>query len=215
MAGVGRDAVVAVLFPAQGKNVHNIAMDSDDSRTITRLLHRAALGDLPARDKLYSTLYRELSRIARSHLSRAGTISLDAPAILHDSFMRMEGKVPQGEFANRKVFFGYASTVMRNVIVDYVRERRAQKRGAGERELTLNTGIAETILAEDGILDLHEALSELERIDPRGRRVVEMRYFAGMTEEEIANVLEVSVPTVKRDWRKARAYLFDYLRDDA
>jgi RNA polymerase sigma factor (TIGR02999 family) len=188
-------------------------MDSDDCRTITRLLHRAAQGDLPARDKLYSALYRELSRIARSHLSRAGTISLDAPAILHDSFMRMEGTAPQGEFANRRVFFGYASTVMRNVIVDYVRERRAQKRGAGERELTLNTGIVETVLAEEDILDLHEALCDLERVDPRSHRVVEMRYFAGMTEEEIAGVLDVSVPTVKRDWRKARAYLFDYLRD--
>lgn len=214
-AGAGGDTAVAVPSPVQGKKVHNIRMHSDDSRTVTWLLHRAAQGDVPARDKLYAVLYRELSRIARSHLSRAGTVSLDAPAILHDSFMRMEGTVPQGEFANRKVFFGYASAVMRNVIVDYVRERRAQKRGAGERELTLNTGIVETVLAEDGVLDLHEALTQLERIDLRSYRVVEMRYFGGMTEAEIAEVLDVSVPTVKRDWRKARAYLFDYLRDDA
>jgi RNA polymerase sigma factor (TIGR02999 family) len=188
-------------------------MEPADSRTITRLLQHAATGDQPAVDRLYTALYRELSRLARSHLARAGTISLDAPAVLHDAFIRIAKTALPGEFPNRKVFFGYASTVMRTVVVDYVRERRAQKRGSGERELTLNTGIAETVLAEDKLLGLHEALTQLARIDQRSHRVVEMRYFGGLTEEEVADVLDVSVPTVKRDWRKARAFLFEYLQD--
>ena len=188
-------------------------MQPDDSRTITRLLQHAATGGQPALDRLYDALYRELSRLARSHLARVGTISLDAPALLHDAFIRITSTSQPGEFHNRKVFFGYASTVMRTVIVDYVRERRAQKRGGGERELTLNTGIAEAVLGEDKLLGLHEALTQLARIDPRSHRVVEMRYFGGLTEEEVADVLDVSVPTVKRDWRKARAFLFEYLQD--
>ena len=91
------------------------------------------------------------------------------------------------------------------MIVDYVRERKAQKRGGGEAMVTLTTGVAGENVAEDVIGPLHEALKSLEQIDARAHRVVEMRYFAGMTEEEIADLLEVSVPTVKRDWRKARA----------
>jgi RNA polymerase sigma factor (TIGR02999 family) len=111
--------------------------------------------------------------------------------------------------AQRKAFFAYASHVMRSVIVDYVRERRAQKRGGGEAMITLTTGVAEESIGEDAIAHLHEALKALEQIDARAHLVVEMRYFGGMTEEEIADLLEVSVPTVKRDWRKARALLFD------
>lgn len=188
-------------------------MDPDDSRTITRLLQRVAEGDKPALESLYSALYRELSRLARSHLARVGTITLDPPAVLHDAFIRIANTGEPGQFPNRKVFFGYASAVMRTVVVDYVRERRAQKRGGGERDLTLNTGVAETVLAEDQLIGLHEALNQLARIDDRCHRVVEMRYFGGLTEEEVAEVLDVSLPTVKRDWRKARAFLFDYLQE--
>ena len=190
-------------------------METADLQSITQLLQSAARGDTLARDQLYALLYGQLSRLARSHLSRAGTISLDAPAIIHDSFMRIEKSVGKPDFVNRKVFFAYASTVMRNVIIDYVRERRARKRNSGEREVTLDTGVVDSVIAEDRLLELQEALVELERTDQRCHRVVEMRYFAGLTEEEIADVLEVSVPTVKRDWRKARAFLFDYLREAA
>ena len=188
-------------------------MEPEDGRTITRLLQRVADGDQPALESLYSALYRELSRLARSHLARAGTITLDPPAVLHDAFIRIVGTGEPGQFPNRKVFFGYASAVMRTVVVDYVRERRAQKRGGGERDLTLNTGIAESVMAEDQLIGLHEALNQLARIDDRCYRVVEMRYFGGLTEEEVAEVLDVSLPTVKRDWRKARAFLFDYLQE--
>ena len=182
------------------------------AQTLTRLIDAARLGDLQARDRLYQVLYRDLSRIARGHLARSGA-TLDPAAVIHDSFLRMERSVGDGEFPHRKHFLGYASTVMRSVIVDYVRERKAGKRGGGEAEVTLNTGVAELIADEGGVLDIHEALSGLAQVDPRCHQVVEMRYFGGLTEEEVAGALGVSVPTVKRDWRKARAFLFDSLRN--
>jgi RNA polymerase sigma factor (TIGR02999 family) len=182
------------------------------STDITQLLQHAAGGDASAREQLYTGLYRELIRLARAHLAHAGTVSLDAPAILHESFLRFSGGGNQAVFANRKAFFGYASTVMRSVLVDYVRERKAQKRGSGERDFTLDTGIANTVFAEGKIESLDEGLRALEAIDERSHRVVEMRYFGGLSEAEIADVLGVSVPTVKRDWRRARAFLYEYLR---
>ena len=98
---------------------------------------------------------------------------------------------------------------MRTVIVDYVRERHAQKRGGGDALITLTTGVEGVVIEEHSLGHLHDALKSLEKIDARSHLVVEMRYFGGMTEEEIADLLAVSVPTVKRDWRKARAFLFD------
>lgn len=188
-------------------------MDSAELNTITVLLRDVSQGDDAARERLYGLIYGQLSRLARTHLSRAGTISLDASAIVHNAYLRIEAANGKPDFVNRKIFFAYASTVMRNVIVDYVRERQARKRNFGERELTLDTGIADEVMTEDGLLQLHEALSALAKKDARCHHVVEMRYFAGLTEEEIAQVLDVSVPTIKRDWRKARAFLFDYLRE--
>jgi len=157
---------------------------------------------------LDARVYAELMRLARSQLARAGTMSLDAPSLVHEAFLRFQG---QGAIASaqRNVFFAYSARVMRAVLVDYVRERHAQKRGGGERMLTLTTGIPGVSVGEDGVERLHEVLQALQKIDPRSHQVVELRYFGGLTEQEIADVLDVSVPTVKRDWRKARAFLFD------
>ena len=153
-------------------------------------------------------VYAELMRLARSQLARAGTMSLDAPSLVHEAFLRFQG---QGAIASaqRHVFFAYSARVMRAVLIDYVRERHAQKRGGGEPMLTLTTGIPGISVGEDGVERLHEVLQALQKIDPRSHQVVELRYFGGLTEQEVADVLDVSVPTVKRDWRKARAFLFD------
>ena len=177
---------------------------------VTLLLQRTRAGDESARESLYGLLYPELMRLARSHLARVGTLSLDAPSLLHDAYLRL-GVNQLLPDTNRQVFFAYASRVMRSVIVDYVRERNAQKRGGGVHNVTLTGGIAETIFTEHSTGDIEHALAALESVDARAYRVVEMRYFAGLTEEEIAEVLEVSVPTVKRDWRKARAFLYGQL----
>ena len=177
---------------------------------VTQLLQRAAAGDSSAREPLYRALYPMLMRLAQSHIARAGTLSLDASGLLHEAYLRLNG---QGNLpdANRRVFFAYASRVMRSVIVDYVRELNAQKRGGGAQNVTLTAGLAETIFTEHSVSDIERALVALENLDARAYRVVEMRYFAGLTEEDIAGVLEVSVPTVKRDWRKARAFLYGQL----
>ena len=167
------------------------------------------VADIAALPKdLDARVYAELMHMARAQLARAGTMSLDAPSLVHEAYLRFQG---QGaiESAQRNVFFAYSAQVMRTVIVDYVRERRAQKRGGGEPMLTLTTGVPGSGIGEDVIEPMHAALQALEKIDPRSHQVVELRYFGGLTEEEIAEVLAISVPTVKRDWRKARAFLFD------
>jgi len=178
---------------------------------VTQLLQRAAAGDSSAREPLYRALYPMLMRLAQGHLARAGTVSLDASALLHEAYLRLNG---QGNLpdTNRRVFFAYASRVMRSVIVDYVRERGAQKRGSNVPALTLSNNLAESIFSENSLNDIERALRALEEEDERAFRVVEMRYFAGLREEDIAGILEVSLPTVKRDWRKARAFLFEQLR---
>jgi RNA polymerase sigma factor (TIGR02999 family) len=163
---------------------------------------------LAAPKDLDERVYAELMRLARSQLARAGTMSLDAPSLVHEAYLRLER---QGFIASaqRNVFFAYCAQVMRAVIVDYVRERRAQKRGGGIALLTLTTGIADLAVGEEHVERLHEALQALDGIDARSHQVVELRYFGGLTEEEIADVLGISIATVKRDWRKARAFLYD------
>ncbi|TLY47907.1 MAG: sigma-70 family RNA polymerase sigma factor [Gammaproteobacteria bacterium] len=178
---------------------------------VTLLLQRTAAGDASARDPLYRVLYPMLMRLARSHLARAGTMSLDAPGLLHEAYLRLneQTKLPD---KNRRVFFAYASRVMRSVVIDYVRERGARKRGGDLAPVTLSANQPDSIFVDNSVGDVERALHALEVVDERAFRVVEMRYFAGLREEDVADVLEVSLPTVKRDWRKARAFLYQQLR---
>ena len=178
---------------------------------ITQLLRLASSGDNAASEQLYRQLYPELTRLARAHLARAGTVSLDAPALLNETYLRLsaQSRLPD---ASRRFFFAYASKVMRSVIVDYIRERSAHKRGAGVPDVTLGTAGGESVFTRNSADDIEHALDALDAIDARACRVVEMRYFAGLTEQDIAGVLDISLPTVKRDWRKARAFLYEQLR---
>ena len=175
---------------------------------ITLLLEQCQAGDAAAKGRLYTLLYQDLKRLARAQLAKAGPITLDPSSIVHDAWLRCDGGTPTG---SRKQFFAYASAVMRSVIVDHVRERAAQKRGGGVAAVTLSTGAFEDLPHPCDALAVDEALRALERVDERGHKLVEMRYFGGMTLEEIAEVMALSVPTLKRDWRRARAFLFDYL----
>jgi RNA polymerase sigma factor (TIGR02999 family) len=181
---------------------------------ITLLLKRSSRGDKNAREQLYAVVYPELMQIARMRLGAAGTVSLDAPGLLHEACLRFVDR-DDVTFANRRMFFAYASSVMRNVIIDCARARRAEKRGSGERGITLETGVAGAAFVDEDIESLNAALSALAAVDERSHRVVEMRYFGGLLEEEIADILQVSVPTVKRDWRKARAFLMREMSGEA
>ena len=178
---------------------------------ITAVLNQAVGGDAAARERLYALLYSELLRLARSHLAGSGAVSLNPSAIVHEAYLRMLRREAT-PMRDRRAFFAYASSVMRSVLIDHVRERHADKRGGGEAPLTLTTGVLQNAIVAEDFTRLNDALLELKQVDDRCFQVVEMRYFAGMNEEDIAHELGVSVPTVKRDWRKARAFLFEQLR---
>lgn len=180
---------------------------------ITALIGQLAAGDNTARERLFSAAYDELRKLARSRLRDGGRNTyLDTTALVHESYLRFlhGGRLRSDD---RRAFFAYASRVMRSVIVDSVRERQAARRGGDLTELTLDTQIsAELPAGEQEVLDVHEALLRLEQAEPRLAQVVEMRYFGGYTETEIAEALDVTERTVRRDWEKARLLLLAALK---
>jgi len=190
---------------------HDLPADANSGPGITVILNRALAGDENSREHVYELLYAQLVRLARSHLSGSGAVSLNPSALVHEAYLRMLGREAT-PMRDRRAFFAYASTVMRSVLIDHVRASSADKRGGLLTPVTLTTGVLNSVAAEEDFSRLNEALEALRDVDERGFRVVELRYFAGMTEEDIADELAISVPTVKRDWRKARAFLFEQLR---
>lgn len=182
--------------------------------SVTELLIKSNAGDIDARGRLFQALYGELHRIARSQINRAGNAagSLDTTSLLHESYLKLI-QVDHMSAINRAHFFAYASKTMRSVIVDLVRERMAERRGGGVAAITLNTDIAESIAQKDeDWIRINDALEELALVDERLVRVVEMRFFSGLTEKEIGEVLGLSERTVKRDWDKARLLLMAELK---
>ena len=187
---------------------------------ITELLGRAKTGDEGAVSDVYSMLYPELRRIAHSRLRQnSSRISLDTTALVHDTYLRFV-QTRSLQANDRQHFLAYASKVMRSVVVDLIREAHAERRGGGQMDVTLNTSIASSIVdtaadrSSDEALDVHEALKQLEQIDERMAKVVEMRYFAGLNDAEIAEILGVGVRTVGRDWEKARVFLYSMLKGE-
>jgi RNA polymerase sigma factor (TIGR02999 family) len=175
---------------------------------ITQLLQKVQAGDVSARQALFATAYPVLERLARARLRDAGRSTLlDTRGLVHDSYLRyVQGGALRAE--DRRAFFAFASQVMRSVIVSSARERAAEKRGAGRRPLTLSTDVAQRLPAgEDDILRVHEALESLAQVDARLAEVVQMRYFGGYSEREIAETLDVTERTVQRLWQKARLML--------
>jgi len=161
-----------------------------------------------AQDALFAAAYGDLRKLARSRLRGGGRNTiLDTTALVHESYLRFLNS-GQLRSEDRRAFFAYASQVMRSVIVDAVRERRAERRGGDPERLTLDTELAENLPGgEDELLRIHEALQALAEVEPRLAEVVEMRYFGGYSEAEIAQALQLSERTVRRDWDKARLLL--------
>jgi RNA polymerase sigma factor (TIGR02999 family) len=175
---------------------------------ITQLLQAARQGDRAAADQVVAQLYVDLRRLARRQVRDAGHFTLlDTTALVHEAWLRVAGA--QGaDFPDRRHFLAYAAQAMRSVVVDLVRARRAERRGGGEAHVTLDTAVAEQLPQGDAdVLRVHEALDELAQLEPRLAQVVEMRYFAGLREPEIAAALGVTERTVQRDWQKARLFL--------
>lgn len=176
--------------------------------SITELIERANDGEQDAVNRLFAALYADLHEMARARLRRHVPFTvLDTTALLHESYLRLI-KLGALNVANRAHFLAYAARVMRSVIVDFARQRLAERRGGGAIELPLDTesGDLQT-RSESDVVRVHEALEELAVVDERLVRLVEMRYFGGLTEEEIAAALGVSTRTVQRDWEKARMLL--------
>jgi RNA polymerase sigma factor (TIGR02999 family) len=179
------------------------------------LMHTATPTSTPAGESvrdLFPALYAELRRLARSRLASGGRHTLlDTSALVHEAFMRMQhgGGV---SVRDREHFMAYAATTMRSVVIDFVRRRSADRRGGGIEHITLDTRAAESLGgSDDEILAVHEALETLEQVDGRLVRVVEMRYFAGLSDIEIGAALGVTDRTVRRDWERARLLLADML----
>lgn len=179
---------------------------------ITQLIEAGRAGGGVGSEALFTAAYEELRKLAHSRLLRSGPMTLlDTTALVNESWLRLSGKETL-QVETRRKFFAYAAQVMRTVIVDLVRERNAERRGGGERALTLNTAIGDGVAAEDEALHVHEALESLATVEPRLAQVVEMRYFGGLTEVEIGEVLGLTERTVRRDWDKARLLLAAMLR---
>ncbi len=175
--------------------------------TVTRLLEAAARGDRPALDRLFELVYPELRRLAnRVRRGRAGE-TLSATALAHEAYLKLVGGQPVA-WRGRAHFLAVAARAMRQVLVDAARRQLARKRGGGaRRDVSLDDGGVPAPMRSDQLVALDEALTRLAETDPRRAAVVEHRFFAGLTAEETAAVLRVSIATVERDWRTARAWL--------
>lgn len=169
-------------------------------------------GDQTAAKAAYAFLYDELRRMAHAKLRRCGSaLTLQTTALVHESYLRLRG-VAGLDFPDRARCLAYASQVMRTVIVDLVRAQQSQRRGGQCLQLTLNTDVADSVPQQDeDILRVHEALQALALAEPRLAQVVEMRYFGGLPEADIAQALNITVRTVQRDWQKARLFLLSEL----
>lgn len=180
---------------------------------ITLLLKAAGAGDAQAADRVIGLLYADLQRLARSRLRRAGELTqLDTTALVHEAYLRLQAQQDLA-FEDRGRFLAYAAQVMRSVVVDLVRARQAERRGGHLQQVTFSTAVAEMAQqTEAQVLQVHEALQALAAQDPRLAQVVEMRYFAGLSEAEIAQALQRTERTVQRDWHKARLFLAAMMR---
>jgi RNA polymerase sigma factor (TIGR02999 family) len=177
---------------------------------ITRLLGALRAGDPTALDRLVPLVYDELKRRAHWQLV-GGDSSLSTTALVHETYLKLlDASAVVAE--NRAHFYHVAAKAMRQIVVDYARKRLAAKRGGGARPLCLDEARLGVVEQAEEVVALHAALDRLEGLDPRLAEVVELRFFGGLSVEEVAEALAVTPRTVKRDWRKARTFLYQEMR---
>ena len=187
--------------------------DHEEAQALASTLAAAERGDVAATAELFATLYRELHRVARRQLhANASGLTLGATTLLHETYLDMSQRGLA--FPDRARFFSYAARAMRGLIIDYVRERRAIKRGGQFHLTTLNTVISDSVAQIDDLGPLGEALDTLAATDPALAELVELKFFCGFSFGEIAGMRGVSERTVQRDWNKARLFLRYTMQDD-
>lgn len=185
---------------AQGPNPQNI----------TQLLAEWRDGDQSALDELYPLVYDELHRLARRYMSRERKgHTLQTTALINEAYVRLVGQ--KVNWANRSHFFAISAQIMRRILIDHARRNAYAKRGGGAQQVSLEEAATVTPDQSGELIRLDEALKSLAEMDPRRSQVVELRYFGGLNNEEIAGVLNVSENTVTRDWNMARAWLYQQL----
>lgn len=186
-------------------------MESPTPLNITQLLVAWKQGDQAALEQLTPLVYRELHRLAHIYMAgeRRGHV-LQTTALVNEAFVRLVDW-QQVEWQNRAHFFGVSATLMRHILVQFAREQQAQKRGGGAVQVSLSEVAVISMQHHPDLVKLDDALNALEKLDPRQARTVELRFFGGLSLEEAAEVLGVSVSTVRRDWRMAQAWLHQQL----
>jgi RNA polymerase sigma factor (TIGR02999 family) len=178
-----------------------------DESSITKLLQAHAMGDSKALDKLMPLVYDQMQQMAHQRLIRERPDhTFSTTALVHEAYLKLVD-LKRIDWKNRAQFFGIASKIMRNILVDYAVRKKAEKRGGKRERVTLGESDAVTEINLHDILSIHHALKRLESVDERQVRVVECRFFGGLTIDETAAALDISTPTVSRDWKMARAWL--------
>jgi RNA polymerase sigma factor (TIGR02999 family) len=186
---------------------------ADAHATVTRLLHAASDGDSDALDRLFPIVYDELRRLARVVRRGKAGQTLNTTALVHEAYLKLTPSRGM-DWNDRKHFMRVAARAMRQVLVSAARKRTALKRGGGEVDVTFDEGLHGRAVRLDRFLALDDLLTQLEAVAPRQAKVVECRFFAGLTIPETADALDVSEATVNRDWRAARAWLAARLKDE-
>jgi RNA polymerase sigma factor (TIGR02999 family) len=186
-------------------------MDSSPNH-VTQLLVAWGNGDQAARDQLMGAVYDELHRLARRYMRRESPgHTLQTSALVNEAFLRLVDQ-RNVHWQNRAHFFSIAAQMMRRILVDYARSRRYAKRGGDARQVTFDEKLTVSRQLSADVVELHDALNELAAIDERKSKVVELKFFGGLSIEETAEVLEVSPGTVMRDWTLAKAWLRQAMR---
>jgi RNA polymerase sigma factor (TIGR02999 family) len=185
------------------------------SADVTRLLRQWSSGQAQALDRLLPQIHAELRKLAAGYLRKERpSHTLQPTALVNEAFIKLVDQRAV-KWQNRAHFFGIAAQAMRRILVDHARAHGAGKRGGGERKVALDEALAISGSVDIDVLALDEALTRLASIDPQQSRVVELRYFGGLTMEETAEVMQISPATVGREWRMAKAWLFAELSRSA
>jgi RNA polymerase sigma factor (TIGR02999 family) len=183
---------------------------NEQPTSITELLADLREGRREAFDQLLPLVYHELRRAARRELAVRPSDTLSTTALVHELYLKFS-RAQRADWRNRSHFLSVAAVAMRHILVDRARRRTADKRGGPQRQVTLEDNLIGTDTQAESLLELHEALDQLALIDERLARVVECRFFGGMTEQETAEALGVTERTIRRDWIKARGLLYQAL----
>jgi RNA polymerase sigma factor (TIGR02999 family) len=190
-------------------------LNQDPSSPVTELLVRWREGDREALEALMPLVYEELRRLAHHYLRQERSDhTLQSTALVHEAYLRLAGQNPP-QWQNRAHFFGIAARVMRQILVEYARGRNAAKRGGNACRLVLDESLGLPQQLDVDVVELDRALSGLAELDSQQSRIVELRFFAGLTIEDTSEVLGVSPATVKRDWVTARAWLYRAMTGEA